>query len=238
LTLSTAGQGLISSLRNYNEPTTAPAQADKDPHSPPPAGDLILDHPHPHPPPHSPSLPPPVVLTCLRCHGTVEGPKYSTCTCAIPSVLQAETEISASAAPVPAANSLQQHFWKGVYDTKHIFNAAVNIFHPKKSGELPVPREHTDHPHSHPDPAAAAAPPPLTDTTAMQSPPQPSAALIASSEKGDSDDEDIGTETAESEAPVTTTQSVSSIFPLVSESAALPQEDHMQQAVKEDDEED
>jgi hypothetical protein len=84
--------------------------------------------------PHSPSLPPPHVYHCSRCHGTVEGPKYSTCTCAVPAVETTDPHTQHPSATTAAAPSQsQQTFWKGMYDPKTMFSAAVNMFQKRKS---------------------------------------------------------------------------------------------------------
>jgi hypothetical protein len=230
LTLSTASQGLISSLRNYNESSTVTGEKDSYSLSSTSARDLNFEHlPHPH----SPSIPPPVVLTCHRCHGTVEGPKYSTCTCAIPSV-HGETEnsfSSSSSSSIPVSNSLQQHFWKGVYDTKNIFHAAVNIFHPKKSGQHLPSDQHQD---LHQDQAAGHRPAAGEHTVSAPTdmnlspsaplpplatpPPLHTSSIIVSSKRGggggDSDDEEIDSE-SEGQVTSTATTTVTMIFPLV-----------------------
>lgn len=128
------------------------------------------------------SIPPHIVYYCSRCHGTVEGPKYSTCTCSIPS-LQTQP-------PAQSAHSIQHNFWKGVYDTRNMFSAAVNMFQKRKSGQFEEPQ--------------------LAEPAAPSPPEEQSHELKAEAKvKVDSDDED------DADPPLSTT--ISSVFPQVND---------------------
>lgn len=164
---------------------TSQSQSEKGVHSSPPSDTVIEDH-HSN---HSPPISSHIVYYCSKCHGTVEGPKYSTCTCAVPS-LQTEPPSSSS------THSLHHNFWKGISDTKNIFNAAVNMFQKRKSGNF-------DQSHSH------EAVPLHTETSSS------SVEKIKSPSKVDSDDE-------YEESATTLTTTVASVFPNVSDTKEEP----------------
>jgi hypothetical protein len=145
VTLSTASQGLLSSIMNYSDSDKATATGGPSPSSSPAEIASISASSKPH----SPSLPPPMVYHCSRCHGTVEGPKYSTCTCAVPAVETATDPHPHSSAS--SAHSSSHHtggvFWKGLsYDPKTMFNAAVNMFQKRKSEPAASPLPPLEHP--------------------------------------------------------------------------------------------
>lgn len=136
LTLSHASGGLISSwMKSYHASEEAPATSSES---------LMVGNSIEQIQTDLTTSDPPTNFICLKCHGTVEGPKYSTCKCDIPSVQP--IDLPGSSDESKSHHLLSGLAIKGLVETKNMFSAAVNLFHRKEKHIISV-----DNPAANPE---------------------------------------------------------------------------------------